>query len=119
MARLAKEVKYGNESTNAHLQAYPPTNPDPLAGSEYNATTVSGMVFGIFMALLALYGIWQYGRQYTGKLYTAIPREQRQGTNLYTHEVITRHLLQHHRNNTTTSEVLDIEVGTISSASSR
>jgi hypothetical protein len=68
MATFAKIVKYSNESVGITTQPYPPINADPSAGSEYDAATISGIVFGIFMGLLALYSIWQYGRQYTGKI---------------------------------------------------
>jgi hypothetical protein len=68
MVELAGSVRYSNESGGINFQPYPPTNTDPAAGSEYNAATISGVVFGIFMALLALYSIWQYSRQYTGGL---------------------------------------------------
>jgi hypothetical protein len=36
---------------------------DPAAASEYNAATISSIAFGIFMALLTLYMIWQNGVQ--------------------------------------------------------
>jgi hypothetical protein len=64
MAELTKIVKYSNETGDIALQPYPSTNIDPAAGNEYDAATISGIVFGIFMALLALYSIWQYSRQY-------------------------------------------------------
>lgn len=34
---------------------------NPTAASEYDAATISSIVFGIFMALLASYKIWQNG----------------------------------------------------------
>ncbi len=66
MASLTKIVKYSNENASMNLHPFPTTNTDPEAGNEYNAATISGIVFGIFMALLAIYTIRQYGRQYTG-----------------------------------------------------
>ena len=38
----------------------------PASASEYNAATISSIVFGIFMALLKLYMIWQNRFQYSG-----------------------------------------------------
>lgn len=67
MAELAKIVKYSNETGGIAFQPYPSTSIDPAAGSEYDAATISGIVFGIFMTLLALYNIWQYSRQYTSR----------------------------------------------------
>jgi hypothetical protein len=39
---------------------------DPAAANEYDAATVSSMVFGIFMALLTLYMFWQQCKQWKG-----------------------------------------------------
>jgi hypothetical protein len=39
---------------------------DPAAVNDYNAATISSLVFGIFMALLTLYMIWQNGVQCSG-----------------------------------------------------
>ncbi len=79
MAEFSKLVKHSNESAGMNLLPYLPTNADPTAGSQYNAATISGIVFGIFMALLALYSIWQYSRQYSGRFCSAISRRSRTG----------------------------------------
>lgn len=44
----------------------PFTYTNPTAVSEYDAATISSIVFGIFMALLTLYMIWQNGIQCIG-----------------------------------------------------
>jgi hypothetical protein len=116
MAPFATTVRHSNETAGITTQPYPLTNIDPSAGSEYNAATVSGIVFGIFMALLALYSIWQYGRQYTGR---SPPQLQVvRGLTCIPTQVFMPHLQQQHRNDGDHPENLDIEIGTLSSINS-
>lgn len=44
----------------------PFTYTNPTAASQYDATTVSSIVFGIFMALVAIYDICKNGNQWNG-----------------------------------------------------
>lgn len=113
MIEVSKIVKYNNETEGIAFQPFPPTNADLAAGSEYDAATISGIVFGIFMALLAIYSIWQYSRQYTGKLYGQFKTIRRLNR---THIVFIGHLLQHYQNDTNTPENRDVEMGTLDSA---
>jgi hypothetical protein len=110
MTELAKIVKYSNESGGLNFQPFPLTDTDPTAGNEYDAATISSIAFGIFMALLALYSIWQYSRQYTGRLYHQFEAIRRL---IRTYIVFIGHILQQHRNDTNSPENRDIEIGTI------
>jgi uncharacterized membrane protein YfcA len=76
MAGRMRSVGNSNETGGTYLQLYPPINTGSAVGSEYDAATVSSIVFGIFMALLALYTIWQYSRQYNGNFHMSIKSSQ-------------------------------------------
>jgi hypothetical protein len=61
-------IRYTNSTGSGvtNIIPSPVTYTDPTAASEYNAATVSSIVFGIFMAFLTLYTIWQNGVRYMG-----------------------------------------------------
>jgi hypothetical protein len=64
------EAKYANQTKPGVtvVLPIPLTFKDPTASNDYNAATISSLVFGIFMALLTLYMIWQNGVRCFGKL---------------------------------------------------
>jgi hypothetical protein len=64
-----KIAKYSNRTNLGTINVFPTflTYTDPTATSEYGAAKISGIVIGIFAALLILYGIWQNGGQCIGQ----------------------------------------------------
>ena len=69
MVKLVKKLSMLNHTTTF------PSPPNPMLYSssatedDYDAATVSGIVFGIFMALLTLYTLWQQIRQRKGIIF--------------------------------------------------
>jgi hypothetical protein len=62
IAYTANRARYINNTTGINnLFPIPVIYADSTATSDYNAATISSIVFGIFMALLTLYMIWQTG----------------------------------------------------------
>lgn len=58
----ARDTRYINNTVGIdYLIPSPVIFADPTAASDYNAATISGIVFGIFSVLLTIYMIWQNG----------------------------------------------------------
>jgi len=64
--RIAKRINIQYDIGNNTILPSPVIYSDQAATNEYNAATISGIVFGIFMALLALYTIWHNSLQFKG-----------------------------------------------------
>lgn len=67
MAEIAKNTINLSHTGNTTFLPNPLPYADLAATKEYDAATISSIVFGIFMALLTLYTIWQQRQQWKGK----------------------------------------------------
>jgi hypothetical protein len=107
--RIAHLTDHQNPIRNLTTLPSPIFYFDPAAANEYNAATISGIVFGIFMALVTIYTIWRNSRQLRGKELVSNLQESKQNTDKQ-NLVLIRYFMQEARREPTTMEGVDIEI---------